>query len=111
MLMKNKNYLEFIPVIKQKNWTKDSDGITVKVKNRGFFRKILNRPQFTFVHLDTVGSFIWERIDGETKISDFAKPLKEQFGDSISPVYQRLAKYFDILKSNGFIYYDFKKIL
>ena len=64
----DKNYLEFIP---ERNslltWKTDKKGIvTLDVENTGFFnrlaQKCFNRPKYTHVHLDKLGSFVWPRL-------------------------------------------------
>ncbi|MGN0165764.1 MAG: PqqD family protein [Lachnospiraceae bacterium] len=105
------NYLENIPVRNEKlKWTTDDDGIvTLHVHNTGFFnracQKLFKKPEYTHVHLDQNGSFIWPLIDGEKQIMDYGEPVKERFGESAEPLYPRLAKFFQILQSYGFISY------
>lgn len=107
----SENYLENIPVRNEKiNWDVDEEGIvTLHIHNTGFFnrlcQKLFKRPEYTHVHLDKNGSFIWPMIDGKKKIMDFGEPVKEKFKEEAEPLYPRLAKFFQILKSYEFIYY------
>ena len=50
-----------------------------------------------------MGSFVWPLIDGEKDITEIGKTVKEHFGEKAEPLYERLAKYFQILESYGFI--------
>lgn len=108
----NQNYLENIPVRNAKiAWNTDKGGIvTLEVENKGLANKIAQRlfkkPKISYIHLDEMGSFVWPAIDGEKNITKIAKEVKEHFGDSAEPLYERLAKYFEILRSYGFV--DFK---
>ncbi len=108
----SKNYLENIPVRNaQIKWNADEKGIvTLSVENRGLANKIaqklFKKPKISYIHLDEMGSFVWPAIDGEKNITEIAKEVKEHFGDRAEPLYERLAKYFEILKSYGFV--DFK---
>ena len=105
----NQNYLEKIPV-KQEGlkWDVDEQGIvTLYVHNTGLMKKITQKlfvkPEYTQVHLDENGSFIWPLIDGEKNIIELGKLVKEHFGEKAEPLYPRLAKFFEILESYGFV--------
>ena len=54
-------------------------------------------------HLDELGSFIWQRIDGVYTVGELAGPVKEQFGEAAEPLYPRIARYFQVLESYGFV--------
>lgn len=111
--MKNKkqekNYLDLIPI---KNnsivWSGDSDGlITLEIQNKGVFnriaQKLFKKPPVTYIHLDENGSFVWPLIDGERDINTIGKLVDGHFGEKAHPLYERLVKFFEILKSYGFI--------
>lgn len=105
----SENYLENIPV-KQENlkWEFDENGLVVLyVHNTGLMKKItqilLKKPEYTQVHLDENGSFVWPLIDGEKNIIQLGELVKAQFGEKAEPLYPRLAKYFQILESYGFV--------
>ena len=103
------NYLEKIPMRpSQLAWTADADGkVTLEIENKGAFNRIaqkfFKKPRVSFVHLDETGSFVWPLLDGEKDIIAIGKLVEEQFGEKASPLYERLAKYFQILDSYGFI--------
>lgn len=105
----SENYLENIPVKKEGlKWDADEKGIvTLYVHNTGLMKKItqklFKKPEYTQVHLDENGSFVWPLIDGEKSIIELGKDVKEQFGEKAEPLYPRLAKFFQILESYGFV--------
>ncbi len=105
----SKNYLEKIPARKSGlEWTADSEGnVTLNIQNTGIFNKVaqklFKKPPVTYVHLDEHGSFVWQIADGERDISSLGDDVKEKFGDVAEPLYPRLAKFFQILNSYGFI--------
>lgn len=114
MIMKKKkiiseNYLEKIPVRSPLlSWIRAEDGkVTLEIENTGFFnraaQKLFNKPKISYVHLDETGSFVWPLIDGETDIVTLGAAVKEKFGDDAEPLYERLAKFFQILESYNFI--------
>ena len=104
----SENYLEKIPKINVMNFSVDEKNIiTLEIENKGLAnklaQKILKKPKITYIHLDKFGSFVWSSIDGEKTIIDIGKDVEKEFGDAANPLYERLAKYFEILKSYDFI--------
>jgi len=89
-------------------WNTDDKGmITLEIENTGWAnriaQKLFKRPKITYVHLDETGSFVWPLIDGQTSIKELGVPVEERFGEAAQPLYPRLAKYFQILRSYNFI--------
>ncbi len=105
----SQNYLEKKPMRPEGlNWTKDENGIvTLEIENTGAFnriaQKLLKKPKISYVHLDEMGSFLWPLIDGEKTITELGEYVKKKFGEKANPLYERLAKYFQILDSYGFV--------
>lgn len=105
----NENYLERIPKRPDKfTYTVSDEGIvTLNIENKGIFNKIaqkfFRKPKISYVHLDEMGSFIWPIMDGKMDITEIGKLVEEKFGDAANPLYERLAKYFQILDSYGFV--------
>ena len=103
------NFLERIPKINEQiGWNTDDKGtVTLEIENKGVFNKIaqklFKKPKISYVHLDENGSFIWTIIDGEKSLIDIGKEVEEHFGEKAHPLYERLAKYFQILESYGFV--------
>ena len=52
-----------------------------------------------------MGNFVWPLINGERSIESLSILVKEKFGEKAEPLYERLIKYFEILKSYDFIYF------
>ena len=103
------NYLDLVPQINWGlNWNKDENNIvTLEIENTGFFNKIaqkvFKKPKISYVHLDELGSFVWLLIDGKRNIAEIGASVKEHFGEKAEPLYEKLAKYFEILKSYNFV--------
>ena len=104
-----RNYLDAIPVRNPSLvWTTDENGIvTLEIENKGFVnrlaQKLLRKPKITYIHLDENGSFVWPLIDGEQSIFELGKAVDEHFGEAAHPLYERLASFFQILESYGFV--------
>lgn len=103
------NYLERIPKRPDKfDFTVDEEGIvTLNIENKGIFnriaQKLLKKPKISYIHLDKMGSFNWLTMDGVMDITAIGKLVEEKFGEEANPLYERLAKYFQILDSYGFV--------
>lgn len=105
----SKNYLERVPMrYEGLMWNADKDGIvTLSIENKGIANKIaqklLKKPKISYIHLDELGSFVWTIMDGKMDIIELGEKVLEQFGERCEPVYERLAKYFQVLSSYGFV--------
>ncbi len=104
-----KNYLEKIPLISNKiDWILEDNGlVTISIENKGIFNRIFQilfkKPKISYIHLDEFGSNVWQLIDGKRDIIQIGKMFEEKFGNEVNPLYERLAKFFQILSSYGFI--------
>ncbi len=105
----SKNYLDRIPSHPSSiQWTTgENDIVTLEIENTGWVnrlaQKVFGRPKISYIHLDAMGSFIWPYIDGKKSIMDIGVLVEEHFGDEAKPLYERLARYFQILDSYHFI--------
>ena len=110
---KGENYLERIPVRSEKLAYKldDKEIVTLEKENTGIvnriFQKLFKKPKVSYIHLDEFGSFVWRITDGESDIIAIGEKVQEHFGEKAHPLYERLAKYYQILSSYGFV--TFKK--
>ena len=108
---KSENYLSRIPKRNEAIlWKEDEKGvITLEIENKGVMnricQKLFKKPKISYVHLDEMGSFVWPLIDGKKDITEIGKYVKEHFGEKAEPLYERLAQYFKILESYGFVKY------
>ena len=106
------NYLEKIPIRNEKiGWSVDEEGmVTLEIENKGVFnriaQKLFKKPKISYVHLDEHGSFVWPLIDGKSDITAIAQKVDEHFGEKAHPLYERLAKFFQILDSYGFVMWN-----
>lgn len=104
----SENFLERRPLRNALiKWSHNDGKVTLEIENKGFFNKIaqklFKKPKVTYVHLDKTGSFVWPLIDGEKDIIAIGELVKKEFGDEAEPLYERLAKFFQILESYNFI--------
>lgn len=105
----SKNYLEKIPQRAEGiAWSQNEKGeVTLEIENKGWVNRIaqafFKRPKVSHIHLDEMGNFIWPLIDGEKDIIALGELVKERFGEKAEPLYERLARYFQILESYKFV--------
>ncbi|MBA5851641.1 PqqD family protein [Clostridium sp. cel8] len=110
-MKKAKNYLDYIPIInKEHKWNIDENGIvTITIINKGFFNRIaqifFKAPKKSEIKLDEYGSMVWKCIDDKKNIGEIANEVRKNFDDNDSIFYERLIKFFYILKQNKFIKY------
>ncbi len=102
------NYLERVPIrCADIGWTTENGAVTLSIENRGVFnrllQKLLKKPKTSYIHLDERGSFVWTIIDGKSDIGALGEKVEKRFGESVKPLYERLARYFGILESYSFI--------
>lgn len=106
------NLLLFIPE-HAREWEINHENQLVIIKKPKFENKFLKkhllsrmkRPYFR-IRLDDYGSFVWKNIDGQTTVFEIGNRLKTTFGDSIEPVYERLALFIQTLAQNKCIHYQ-----
>jgi hypothetical protein len=103
-----KNYLENTPErASDLKWKVEDNVVVLEIENKGVFntiaQKLFKKPRVSFIHLDPMGSFIWQSIDGTKNLILLADELKAEFGDDAEPLYERLSNYIRILDSYGFI--------
>ena len=107
--LRDENYLERCPLRPEHMpWSTDENGIvTLDIENKGIMnriaQKLFKKPKVTHIHLDEIGSFVWPMIDGNRTIAEMGEPLEEHFGEKAKPTYERLAQFFKILESYGFV--------
>ncbi len=103
------NYLERVPCRPASiPWTTDDEGIvTLELENTGWAnklaQKLFDRPKVSYIHLDKMGSYVWPLMDGEKTITELGALVDEHFGEEAHPLYERLARYFQVLDSYHFI--------
>jgi len=106
------NYLEKCPVhAPHIAWDADDAGIvTLHIENKGImnriFQLILKKPKVSHIHLDELGSFIWQQIDGERTLLDMGAPMEEAFGERAQPTYERIAEFIRTLEMYRFITFN-----
>ena len=98
------NLLELVPK-RMLEWEDTDEGlITLLVpKFRGkfgnFITSKLNSPNYK-VQLDRVGSFVWKECNGEKNVLEISKKMKDEFGDEVEPLYERISFFIKTLTTS-----------
>lgn len=105
---KEENYLDKIPALKNTiGYTVKDEMVTLEIENKGIANKIaqklLKKPKISYIHLDEFGSYAILCADGKRTIYEIGILVEEKFKDKVSPLYERLCKYFQIMDSYSFI--------
>ena len=114
VLKKNKsaiqevNLLDLVP-IRNIKWKKNPDERVVLLKPKiqiSFLAKyllpLMKKPYY-HINLDEVGSFFWEKCDGNRSIKEIAKLQKGKFGDSVEPLLDRIGAFLKSLEKSNLI--------
>lgn len=82
---------------------KDGKVYIIKVQNHFiqiFLRKLhFKIPEKTFLELDKYGSFIFQQINGNTKVDDIGQRLALQYKETEEDLYGRLIIYLEFLEN------------
>lgn len=105
---KEKNFLEYIPELKNDVEFFERDGnfylkrefskISQKIARKLFFT-----PKYQELKLEGFGGHVLQIMDGNKNILEIGKILKDEFGEEVEPLYERLIKFFVILRDNELI--------
>ena len=86
--------------------SEDAAGIITILKKQdhkiqSMFRSLRFRiPEYKKTELDEYGSFVFKNINGELTVEQIGSKLKEHFGPSVEPVYDRLVVYLQYLEQS-----------
>jgi len=109
------DFLQFKPVknpvltwekIRDKKTKQEVIEITFPVKKGKwlqFWSKFYKLPDKRRVALDKIGSFVWERCDGERRVADIAQELADKYKLVRQEAEISLSSYFQQLAKRGFV--------
>lgn len=108
------NFLDLIP-IRTTQWEKRENELVVllkpKFRNKLIAKYILPKMKNPFfrIKLDEIGSFVWKLCNEKNTVWDIGVKLKEEFGEKIEPVYDRLIIFLKQLERGKCIKFKLKK--
>lgn len=105
------NLLDLTPR-REAYWSEADDGRVTVVRERPVIRGprslgrwlsyVMAPPR---VRLDDVGSFVWRRMDGATDVRRLAGMVREEYGDRVEPVPERLGQLVRTLRRERLVSY------
>ncbi|MFC2160815.1 PqqD family protein [Acidobacteriota bacterium] len=102
------NLLKLVPVQNTKcEILENGRVILFKPKfSNSFMAKLLlprmKQPYYK-INLDEIGSFFWLNCDGTRTVREIAELHKNNFGEKVEPLYERIAHFIASLEKNRFI--------
>ncbi len=72
---------------------------------RGLLDRFFHRMSARRIRLDDVGSFAWKHLDGARTVAEVGDLMKEEFGERVEPVEERLGNLVWMLRREGFLAY------
>ena len=55
------------------------------------------------VHLDDIGTAVWNLCDGRRSVREIGESLEREFGERIDPIYDRLEQFLEHMRTKGMI--------
>ena len=102
------NFLDLIPERNCK-WEENRDGkidlLIPRFKNQ-FMKRLalkLGRSEFITIHLDALGSEVWDRIDGSHTVGQIGKLVEKKDEGFSHQLYERLTQFLASLSKHQFI--------
>ena len=107
------NLLKMRPV-RTRKWkpnATDPDLVSIIIPrfNTRFGKKLgraFNIKQTYNVNLEKYGSAVWRLCNGEATVKEIGEVLREQYGEDVEPLYERLSFYLTLLEKNKLIKYE-----
>lgn len=104
------NFLLYIPYKKHKEYeTKDGKVLLIFHHDKPvekLMRWLIKKPYISDIGFDTMGSRVWELINGQNTVYDIGQQLIKLYGKDCEPVYDRLILYIRYLIKKGWISFD-----
>ena len=72
---------------------------------RGLMDRFFHRMSAQRVRLDEVGSFAWNLFDGERTVAEVGEAMREEYGEEVEPVEERLGRLVWLMRKEGFLGY------
>lgn len=108
--MKNSgNYMDYVYRIREGlQWELNEAGkVVVDVNNTGLINRMMQRffqkPAVSHIELEGIGSYVFLCIDGNRSIYDISVLVRERYGNTAEPLYERLCVYMKQMEEAGFV--------
>jgi len=110
MAKNNDNFLLYVPAKKHKYYEIKKGKVFLIFHHdkpvEKIMRWLIKKPYVSDIELDTMGSRVWELINGQNTVYDIGKELIKVYSKECEPVYDRLILYIRYLIKKGWISFD-----
>ena len=72
---------------------------------RGVLDRFFHKMSASRIRLDEVGAFVWLNFDGERTVGEVGELMREEFGEKVEPVEERLGHFVWVMRKEGFLMY------
>lgn len=95
--------------IRKADWIEEDGRVRIKVikfksKFGRWLCRVFKKPNFFFINLDEIGSFIWKRCNGKKTVEQILEELEETYGEE--KMKERLYFFLLSLKKYGYIEFE-----
>lgn len=115
--LKGKNLLDFVPVRICKWSRQENKKELIRILKPRFDTKLgkrlgdkMNLKETYNINLDEYGTSVWRLMDGVLSVREIGEMLSTQYGETVEPLYPRLAAFLRILEANNAIELRQKRI-
>ena len=104
------NFLLYIPDKKHKKYETRNGKVFLIFHHdkpiEKLMRWLIKKPYISDIELDTMGSRVWELINGQNTVYDIGQQLIKVYSKECEPVYDRLILYIRYLIKKGWISFE-----
>ena len=72
---------------------------------KGAVDRFFHKMSASRIRLDHVGAFAWRHFDGERTVAGLGDLMREEFGERVEPVEERLGHFVWTMRKEGFLDY------
>jgi hypothetical protein len=107
--VKEVNFLELVPR-KSREWEIEDNRVIVLVPKfdsriSRWLLRFMREPNFK-IKLDKYSAFVWKEINGKRNIEKIGLRFKENFGEEIEPLFDRLLIFFRKMENQKLVDYE-----
>lgn len=100
--------LACVPVVRVP-WAMDDQGHVFLIKEKtthNWLKKVIawvGKSQHFHIHLDKIGTTVWQAIDGQRTVGDIAHLVRETFGEDFKQPEQRVSYFLTLMHRDKFV--------
>lgn len=100
----------YVPIIKHQEFQVKKGKVLLVFRHDHIIQKaafwLVKKPRVSDLELDELSSFVWLSMDGTRNVYEIGQAVKEKFGESAEPLYERLIMFLRYLSRKGWIIFS-----